>query len=71
MEPSDSGFSPALADLLTRWQRACVRIADFEIGQTTAAPTDEERRTLADLRRRAIEGIRRELPPGVDLLVEV
>lgn len=71
MEPSDFGFSPELAALLARWHRAWEHIADFEIGQTDVPPTAEERQAEADLQRRSIEGIRRELPPGVDLRVEV
>lgn len=70
MEPSDYGFSDELTELLRRWYRAWVATADFDIGQTSTEPSEEDRAALMSLRRQAIAVIRREVPSDVHVQVE-
>lgn len=70
MEPSDYGFSEELTDLLRRWYVAWAVAADFDIGRTSAVPSEEDRAELVSLRRQAIAVIRREVPRDFQVQVE-
>lgn len=69
MEPSDYGFSEELTELLRRWYLAWAATADFDIGQTSADPSEEARAALVSLKRQAIVVIRREVPSDVQVQV--
>lgn len=70
MEPSDYGFSEELTELLRRWYAAWEPVADFDIGQPVAEPSEQARDELQSLRRQAIVVIKREVPPDVEVQAE-
>lgn len=70
MEPSDYGFSEELTELLRRWHAAWESVADFDIGQPVAEPSEQDRNELRSLRCQTIAVIRCEVPPGVEVRAE-
>lgn len=67
MEPSDYGFSEELVELLRRWHAVWEPVANFDIGQRVAEPSEQDRRELQSLEHQAIAVIRREMPSDVEV----